>query len=175
MPRATITPRPVLVTDVMPVLQRRRRHTVPLRQWILEGRLPKGLYGFLDALRGCAERDLLTMDDLMPGRAGRAILLTPQGQAWAPREDGTPVPLLYTWRYEGQPVVGPLADWATAWAADAHPVPGGPLGWSLRGEKHNGYMPHIHEVPGGWRVVPAGEQGTVPKSERKVLRECLGS
>lgn len=175
MPRPTTTPRPALVADVMPVLQRRRNHHIPIRQWIMEGRLPKGLYGFLDALRGCMERDLITVDDRLPGRAGRAILLTPTGLAWRPREDGQPVPLVYTWRHHGQPVLGPLVDWARAWAADAHPVPGGPLGWTLAGERHNGYMPHIHDVPEGWRVVAAGEQVIVPKTLRKELPECLAS
>lgn len=175
MARPSIPPRPALVTDVMLILQRRRDHTIPIRQWVMEGRLPKGLYGFLDALRGCEERDLLTMDDRLPGRAGRALLLTPAGLAWRPREDGTADPLTYTWLYDGAPVCGPLADWARAWAVDTHPVPGGPLRWSLAGTKHRAYMPHIHEVAEGWRIVAAGEQVTVPKTARKELPECLAS
>jgi hypothetical protein len=175
MPRRTIPPRPALVADVMPVLLRRRDHTVPIRQWVMQGRLPKGLYGFTDALYGCRERGLLTINDRLPGRAGRAILLTPTGLAWTPREDGTPVPLVYTWRYQGRPVLGPLADWGRQWAATDHPVPGDHLGWTLAAEQHNAYMPHVHEIPEGWRIVAAGEQAIVPKTVRKELPACLTS
>lgn len=172
MARRTVAPRPALVTDVMMVLQRRRNHAVPIRQWVLEARLPSGLYGFLDALRGCQERHLLTLDDRLPGRAGRAVRLTAAGIDWAPREDGQPVPLVYTWRHHGKPVLGPLADWAATWAVDAHPVSGGPLGWTLAGEQHNAYLPHINPAPGGWYIVAAGEQVAVSADDRKEL-SCL--
>jgi len=175
MPRRTIPARPALVTDIMPVLQRRKDHAVPIRQWIMEGRLPKGLYGFLDALRGCAERDLLTWDDHYPGRAGRAILLTPTGREWKPREDGTPVPLVYSWVHQGKPVLGTLEDWARTWATYEEFVPGGGLSLSLAGEKFNCYVTHMHPVEEGWRVVAAGEQVIVPKIASKEVPEWVAS
>lgn len=175
MPRPTIPPRPALVTDVMSVLQRRRSHDVPIRQWVMEGRLPKGLYGFLDALRGCQERDLITVDDRLPGRAGRAITLTPTGLAWTPRQDGTPVPLVYSWKYQGQQVLGPLEEWARTWAELEEFVPGGALSLNLAGEKFNCYVTHMHPVPEGWRVVAAGEQVIVPRVREKEVPEWVAS
>ena len=160
-------PRPALVSDVMTVLQRRRDHHTPIRQWVMEGRLPKGLYGFRDALYGAVERDLLTLDERLPGRAGRAVKLTPTGINWTPREDGQPVPLVYTWWQDGKPVLGTLTDWAHAWAVLEEKVPGGPLGWSLAGERFNSYMPYIHPVPEGWRVVAAGEQVILPANDKE--------
>lgn len=165
MPRKIITPRPMLVADLMPVLQRRREHTIPLRQWIMEGRLPKGLYSTLDALRGAEERGLVMVDDSMPGRAGRAILLTDKGLSYRLQEDGHPEPLEYTWVYQGRGVTGSLADWGRAWAVKAHQVPGGPLGWTLAAQRYSCYMPHVHEVDGRWRVVAAGEQAFVDKAD----------
>lgn len=165
MARTTIPARPMLVADLMPVLLRRRDHTVPIRQWVLEGRLPKGLYSTLDALRGMEERGLIMVDDTLPGRAGRAILLTDKGLSWTPREDGQPEPLEYRWSYQGRGVTGSLADWGRSWAVKAHQVPGGPLGWVLSAQKYSCYMPHIHLVDGRWRIVAAGEQAFVDKAD----------
>jgi hypothetical protein len=155
----------MLVADFMPVLQRRRTHTIPIRQWVMEGRLPKGLYSTLDALRGAQERDLITVDDSLPGRAGRSLLLTGKGLSWKPGEDGQPEPLEYTWSYHGRGVTGSLADWGRSWAVKAHQVPGGPLGWTLAARRYSCYMPHVHEVDGRWRIVAAGEQAFVDKAD----------
>lgn len=175
MARAVVVPRPMLVSDVMGVLQRRRTHHIPIRQWVLEGRLPKGLYATVEALRGAEERDLLTFHDRLPGRAGRSIVLTYKGLQWAPEEDGQPEPLTYTWTWMGGGVTGSLADWGRAWAVAAHQVPGGPLGWTLAAQRYACYMPRVHEVDGRWRIICAGEQAFVDKADGQGGELCRAS
>lgn len=175
MSRRVINPRPMLVADLMPVLQRRRTHHVPIRQWVLEGRLPVGLYATVAALHGAMERDLITVDDSWPGRAGRAILLTPRGLSWQGDEDGQPEPLTFTWTLRGQHASGTLADWGKAWAVAAHQVPGGPLGWTLAAQRHRSYMPYVHDVGGRWRIIAAGEQTFVDKADGDGGTLCAAS
>lgn len=165
----------MLIADVMAVMRRRRDHHIPIRQWVLQGRLPRGLYGVVDALRGAAERDLVMVDDSLPGRAGRAILLTDTGLSWQPREDGQPEPLEYTWSYHGHGVTGPLADWGRAWAVKAHQVPGGPLGWTLGARRHHCYIPYINAVDGRWQIVAAGEQTFVDMTDGDGGPLCLSN
>lgn len=175
MARPVVAPRPMLVADLMPVLQRRRAHHLPIRQWIMEGRLPKGLYATMDALHGAEERDLITVDTNLPGRAGRAILLTPQGLRWKGDADGQPEPLTYTWTWHGGGVTGSLADWGRAWALKAHQVPGGPLGWTLAAQRHACYMPRVHEDGGRWRITCAGELAYVDKADGDGGELCRAS
>lgn len=169
MSRRSTTPRPALVTDVMTVLQRRRQPTTPLRFTDLERRLPRGMYGTMDAVRGAAERDLLDYDDALPSRHGRTLTLRRKAIAWNPQPDGQPAPLTYRWAHQGTTLSGSLEDWAKLWAVDAHQVPGGPLGWTLSGTRHS-FLPYLDQEGERWRIVVAGEQVHIHSAKEAATR-----
>jgi len=164
----TVEVRPALIADVVRVLQRRRDHMTALRYRVLTQRLPRGMYGVMDALRGAWMLGLVEH----PGHlspAHQTVSLTPQGLACDPSALEV---LRYRWGTSRGQHAGTLEQYAREVFEGRCGAPAPGLILHLEDcPRPLAAQVMAHVLPdgegGGFRVTAAGEEAVVWWDERR--------